>query len=252
MSWGARAADWLANEEQHRPIYEEALARVGLTAGERVLDVGCGAGVFLGMVSEQGAEPHGVDSASELLELARDRVPDADLREGDMEALPFASDAFDLVTGFTSFFLCPDIVVALREAGRVARPGSPVFIQAWGDPQRCQLEGTKAIVRPFFPPPPTQRRSHPPLWQPGALEELASAAGLEPEPAFDFSFAYEYADEDTLCRALLAPMGVAELIGPEREPAVCAQIVEAMSPYRSADGAYKVENEYRCLIARAS
>jgi len=252
MSWGARAADWLANEEQHRPIYEEAIARVGLPAGARVLDVGCGAGVFLGLASARGAAPHGVDSAPELLALARDRVPAADLREAEMESLPFAADEFDLVTGFTSFFLCPDIVAALREAGRVARPGAPVFIQAWGDPDRCQLEAMKAIARQYAPPPPADAPSRPPLWEPGTLERIAAEAGLVPERAFDFSFAYEYENDETLGRLLLAPMGLGELVGPDREPAVRDQIVEAMAPYRSAIGAYRIENEYRCLIARAS
>ena len=49
-------------------------------------------------------------------------MPEADLRLGDLQTLPFADDAFDLVTGFTSFFFAEDMVAALREAGRVARP----------------------------------------------------------------------------------------------------------------------------------
>jgi ubiquinone/menaquinone biosynthesis C-methylase UbiE len=49
-----------------------------------------------------------------------------------MEALPYADDAFDLVTGFTSFFFANDIVAALREAARVAKPAGPVVIQVWG------------------------------------------------------------------------------------------------------------------------
>ena len=80
----------------------------------------------------RGAEPFGLDASEALIELARRRVPEADLRVGEMESLPYDDDTFDLVTGFTSFFFANDMVAALREAGRVAKPGAPVVIQVWG------------------------------------------------------------------------------------------------------------------------
>jgi len=46
-----------------------------------------------------------------------------------MEDLPWEHEAFDLVTGFNSFFFADDMVAALREAGRVAKPGAPIVIQ---------------------------------------------------------------------------------------------------------------------------
>src|SRR5262245_17245303 len=107
--WGARPADWAISEEQHLASYEAALARVALESGQRVLDIGCGIGVFLGLVAERGAEPHGIDAAETLIALARERLPEADLRVGDMEALPYDDNRFDLVTGFTSFFFANDM-----------------------------------------------------------------------------------------------------------------------------------------------
>jgi len=43
--------------------------------------------------------------------------------------LLYEDDTYDLVTGFNSFFFANDMVAALREAGRVAKPGAPVVIQ---------------------------------------------------------------------------------------------------------------------------
>ena len=106
---------------------------------------------------------------------------DADLRVGDMEALPYDDDTFDLVTGFNAFFFADDIVAALREAGRVAKPGAAVVIQVWGPHEHNDLEAMKEIVRPFFPPRPADAPPEPDYSEPGVLEDLATRAGLDPE-----------------------------------------------------------------------
>jgi SAM-dependent methyltransferase len=249
--WGARADDWARSEEQHVPAYEEAIRRVGLGPGQRVLDIGCGAGVFLQLVAERGALPFGIEASEALIDLARRRVPEAELCVGDMQFLPYDDDRFDLVTGFTSFFFAQDLVAALREAGRVAAPGAPVVMQVWGRPERCDLEAMKQIMRPFLPPAPPEQRDRPPLWRPGVLEEIATGAGLAPREAFDFNFAYEYPDAETLGRLLVAPAGLATLIGAEHEEAVRAQIAEALASHRMSDGTYRLDNEYRFLVATA-
>ena len=249
--WGARPQDWAISEDQHQPTYEAALQRLPLKPGDRVLDVGCGVGVFLRLVTDRGAKAFGLDASEALIELARSRVPEADLRVGDMESLPFADDTFDLVTGFTSFFFANDMVAALREARRVARPGAAVVIQVWGAHDKCSLEAMKEITRPFFPPRPADASPDPDLSQPGALEAIATDAGLRPETVFDTTWAYRYPDEETLGRALVAPAGVAILVGPQHEEAIKAALVEGLAEHRAADGSYRLENEYRFLIARA-
>ena len=54
-----------------------------------MLDVGCGAGLFCGLAAERGAVVTGLDAARGLLAHARERVPEATLTQGDLEALPF-------------------------------------------------------------------------------------------------------------------------------------------------------------------
>src|SRR6266511_3937626 len=164
--WGARPADWALSEDQQLPTYEEALRRAGLRPGQLVLDIGCGVGAFLRLVAERGARPFGLDASEALLHVARERVPDAELRLGEMEALPYEDDTFDLVCGFNSFFFANDIVAAVREAGRVAKTGAPVVIQFWGPHDPNNLEAMKQISRPFLPPRPAAAPLEPDYSQP--------------------------------------------------------------------------------------
>jgi SAM-dependent methyltransferase len=249
--WGARPEDWAANEEQQSPTYEEAIRRVGIGKGQRVLDLGCGSGVFLRAAADRGAQVVGLDASAALLELARTRVPEADLRVGDMQFLPYDDDSFDLVTGFNSFFFAADMVASLREAGRVAKPGAAVVIQVWGRPERCDLEAMKRAVAPFLPGAPPGARKPPEFWRPGVLEAMAAEAGLTPESAFDTSWAFEYPDEDALVRGLLAAGGLDAAARAAGGDTVRSAILEALEPYRTPSGGYRLENEWHYLVARA-
>jgi SAM-dependent methyltransferase len=249
--WGARPYDWALSEDQQIPTYETALERTGLEPGHRVLDVGCGVGAFLRLVAERGGVPHGIDASDALIAVARTRLPDADLRVGDMEELPWEDATFDLVTGFSAFFFANDMVGALREARRVAKPGTPVVVQVWGAHEHCQLERMKQIARPFFPPRPPDAPPDPDLSQPGLLRTLAAKAGLTPVDEVETMWAYAFPDETTLGRALLAPAGLALLAGPDREQELERAIVNGLADYRMPDGSYRIENEFRILLARA-
>lgn len=240
--WGNRPDEWAVSEEQQTPVYEAALARV---SGEDVLDVGCGTGVFLRLCADRGSRVTGIDAAAGLLELAKARVPEANLTLGDLQRLPYADDSFDLVTGFTSFFFADDLVEALREAGRVAKPNAPVVIQVFGDPARCDLEAVKGAISRFRGEEIGQ------YWRPGAIEALLPAAGLTLDTAFDVTWSYEYADDASLTEAMLAAGGAALIAGPEHEAELGLDILRAVSHCRRPDGSYRLSNEWHVVVAVA-
>jgi SAM-dependent methyltransferase len=230
----------------------EAMRRVGLAKGQRVLEVGCGSGVFLRRAADRGASVVGLDASEALIELARARVPGAELVLGDMQFLPFDDDHFDLVAGFNSFFFAADMVAALREAGRVAKPGGAVVIQVWGRPDRCDLTAMKQAIAPLLPAADPDAPVPPALWEPGVLESMAGQAGLTPWSAYDVSWAFEFPDEETLARAMLAPGMIVELINAVGERPVREAIVDGLEPYRTPTGGYRLTNEWHTLIASAS
>ena len=249
--WGTRAADWAEQEAHEGARYEQAIGRLGIEPGQVVLDVGCGSGVFLAKAAARGARVHGLDASADLIEIARRRVPEADLRVGDLEHLPYADDSFDLITGFNAFFFAADMTTALREARRVAKPAAAVLIQVWGRPERCDLTPALRALRALRPAPGGDAGRPAPLWEPGVLEGLAADAGLTPRDVFDRRVAVEYADEATLARLLLSPGGAVEAIEHAGEVAVTQAIVGALASHRGAGGAYRLENEWHYLIATA-
>ncbi|MCW5945411.1 MAG: class I SAM-dependent methyltransferase [Fimbriimonadales bacterium] len=248
--WGARGEDWRAIEEQQIPTYMAALDRVPIKSGDRVLDIGCGAGVFLRLAAERGAKVYGLDAASGLLDQARSVVPNADLRQGEMEALPFEDDTFDLVTGFNSFFYASNMVQALREAGRVAKPRAPIVIQIWGRPENCNLDAMKHALMRFFPPPDPNAPAPPKLFEEGVLEDMARAAGLDPIDRFESSWAFVFPDEDSAARRLLAPGIVVEAVQVAGEDAVRTALLDAVAPFKTPDG-YRLQNEWHYVVALA-
>lgn len=94
-------------------------------AGKRVLDAGCGTGVYAEWLLEQGAEVVGVDASEEMLAEAADRVGDrADLYRADLgEPLPFADDAFDGVVSVLVLGYIEDWRRPFSEFARVLEPG---------------------------------------------------------------------------------------------------------------------------------
>ena len=91
----------------------------------------------------------GWSASEELVALSRERIPVADVRVGEMEALPYEDDAFDLVTGFNSFFFADDFAGALRgrTRGEAGRPGRDPGV---GSAKHNDLETMKKVARPFL------------------------------------------------------------------------------------------------------
>jgi len=67
--------------------------------GERLLDVGCGAGEHLRFFREKGCSVTGTDPSQHMLDMAREKLGQrADLCPGNCEDLPFSDNEFDIVT----------------------------------------------------------------------------------------------------------------------------------------------------------
>lgn len=114
--------------------------RLGLLAGDRVLDMGCGAGRHAFEMYRRGADVIAFDQdADELAKVgelfaamrAEGEVPDsgdADIKEGDALALPFADGEFDRVVAAEVLEHIPADIQAIDELVRVLRPGGTLAV----------------------------------------------------------------------------------------------------------------------------
>ena len=126
--YAAHAATGSYNALYDRPA---VLALAGPVAGLRVLDAGCGPGLYAQELVAKGAHVVAVDQSPAMVELARDRLPPAaEVRVHDLaRPLHWAADAsFDLVVLALVLSYVDDRVALLREFRRVLAPGGALII----------------------------------------------------------------------------------------------------------------------------
>ncbi|HZB21262.1 MAG TPA: methyltransferase domain-containing protein [Blastococcus sp.] len=168
---------WNGDEVQHWVThidrYEAASARfdpwllsgAALSATDRVLDVGCGAGVSSRAAARTAVDGHvvGVDLSAPLLALARQRSELAGLTnvqfvQGDAQVHPFDAAAFDVVLSRFGGMFFGDPVAAFANIGTALRPGGRLAMLAWqglaGNEWLGILFDTLAAGRPLPAPPP--------------------------------------------------------------------------------------------------
>ena len=215
------------------------------------MDCGCGAGLFCQLAASAGVVVSGVDAAEPLLAIARSRLPTADFRVGDMEELPFADESFDVVTGFNSFQFATDPAAAMREAGRVARPGGKVSIAAWGRAEDCAIAAILRVFGKFLPPLPPGAPGPFALAEPGALESFARRANLDPGGPVDTSVPFVYRDLDHALGAILSWGPAVRATQEAGEQPLRSALAEALVPFQRPDGTYDLPNTLRFLVATA-
>jgi SAM-dependent methyltransferase len=248
--WSVHAGDWAQLHEQYMtPAYTAALDALGVGAGTRLLDVGCGAGGALRLAADRGSDVTGLDAAPGLLEHARRRVPGATIVQGDLESLPFADSAFDAVTGFNSFQYAADPVAALREARRVTAPGGRILALVWSPAEMCGLAPHLQSLGRLMPPPPAGAPGPFALCGRDALADFFAAAGLEVADVVDVPCVYAYPDTATAVSALSSAgpvVRVAEHAGAE---AVRADIERFLAGHVQPDGSYAIRNPFRYALS---
>lgn len=126
---------------RRRGVFARLVAESGARPGDRVLDVGCGAGYFtrlMGRAVVPGGTAHGVDSSARAIAQAQQltRLTNCTFSEGNAEALDAPDGAHDVVVSSLMIHHLPGPrrAAAIREMFRVLRPGGSLLIAEFRPP----------------------------------------------------------------------------------------------------------------------
>jgi uncharacterized peroxidase-related enzyme len=199
--WGRQAVDFATlSEPANCREYVAMHHRLGVGAGDRLLDVACGAGLAVELAGLRGARCAGIDASPRLLAVARDRNPGADLRVGDMHALPWDDGAFDVVTSFRGIWGTTPGAVA--EVHRVLVPGGRIGLTVWGHIKASHGAWALTPLALAAAPKVQNQAAMVALGRPGAGEALLEGAGFTDVERVDIPFVWEFADPEAYARAL--------------------------------------------------
>ncbi len=252
---GQQRATWAAGDYPSMAARLESasatlVATVGVGEGVRVLDVATGSGNAALVAAALGADVTGLDLTPHLLDIARRRAEEAELRieliEGDAEDLPFDDDAFDRVVSVFGVMFAPDQQRAADELARVCRPGGRIGVCAWTP--SGTLGRAFALLSSRMPPPPDGFMP-PNLW--GTEERLLQLfAGADAELSFEHrhvTFEHESAEswiefsEEAVPPMVMARRTIGEADWPDTRADLVALYEDADE---GRDGAFAARAEY--------
>jgi SAM-dependent methyltransferase len=191
--------------EVPRPLYDRFMGRYtarlaplladagGVEAGMRVVDVGCGPGGLTEVLAARvgaGDRVAAIDPSPPFVAACRAAVPDADVRKGFAEELPWPDGLFDAALSSLVIGFMRDPARGMAEMARVTTPGGTVTACFWDVPRHGMLDlAARAIrsVRPDIDP-------HPPMVGTARsdIPDLMTGAGLGVEADGELAVSVDY------------------------------------------------------------
>jgi ubiquinone/menaquinone biosynthesis C-methylase UbiE len=177
---------------------EAVVAGIGITAGLKVLDLGCGNGTTALPAARLGADVLGVDIARNLVDAGNRRAQEEGLtncrfQEGDATNLNELADrSFDLVVSIFGAMFAPKPFDVAREMVRVTRPGGRIVMGNW-IPNDPTLVAQILKISSSYSPPPPEGFVSPMTWgiESNVIERFV-AAGISAEKVSFIRDTYEF------------------------------------------------------------
>ena len=231
------------------------LAAAGMRAAASLLEVACGTAAVAAAAQTQGARASATDLSPEMVALGKQRHPQVDIREADVEHQPFADKTFDCVVCSFGIGHFPYPERAAAECTRVLKRGGRLAVAWWDAPEKMRLQGLfrESIGEVGVKPPPDVPAGNAMLrfTDPAALRKLLEGAGLSDVLIEEYSTAHRVPDVETLWRGGLGSFAVTGSAVAHQDTATQARIRQAFDrraqAYRTADGllipfAFRVAN----------
>ena len=191
----------------------------------------------------------GIDAAAELVAVACERTPTADLRVGSMFELPWTDERFDAVMSVNGIW--GGCGAALDEAYRVLRPGGLVGISFWGQGPPLDI---REVFKIFAAHAPDQHRGSMrrlnDIAAPGVAEEMLEASGFSVLERGGRVSTMEWPDADIAWRAV-SSVGPAVPALRSNDPTFLRDaVLAALEPCRDRRGVYRTRSDHQFVVAR--
>ena len=250
-AWGSRAVDWSCLYEHYSlDILVALLPRLGVGPGTSLLDVACGSGLAVRVADGMGADVAGIDAAAELVAVACDRTPTADLRVGSMFELPWTDERFDAAVSVNGIW--GGCGAALDESlpgaatrwsgghqflGAGPTPRHPRGVQGLRGLTHRNSTGARCDASTTSPRPASPRR----CWRASGFSVLERGGRVS---------TMEWPDADIAWRAV-SSVGPAVPALRSNDPAVLRDaVLAALEPCRDQRGVYRTRSDHQFVVAR--
>jgi SAM-dependent methyltransferase len=220
------------------------LAASGVAAGVSLLEVACGTAAVAAAAQTLGVVASATDLSPKMIALGKQRHPEIDIREADVEHQPFADENFDCVVCSFGIGHFPYPERAAAECARVLRRGGRLAVAWWDAPEKMRLQGLfrESIGEVGVKPPPDVPAGNAMLrfTDPAELRKLLEGAGLSDVRIEEHSAAHRVPDVETLWRGGLGSFAVTGSAVAHQDAITQTCIRQAferrVEPYRTADG----------------
>jgi SAM-dependent methyltransferase len=246
--WSSDPRGWAeVAEGRIRPLYERVLERLDLRSGMRLLDAGCGSGLFAELAAQSGADVIGLDAAPGLVEYAHRRRPAARYVVEDLEHMPFSDGAFDVVTAFNSVLYAADPRRALAEIARVTALSGRAVVTVGAGPEQAE---SAALINALAAHDDVPDRSTFDLADADAARGALLDAGLASVAVADIAFDVAFESEDDAVAAQLPAGPVAAAVRHSGRAVVEATLRSFFASRARTDGTVRMGLVFRCYLAQ--
>ena len=250
-------------DRQLAPLGRAAMAALAPRPGERVLDIGCGAGgtsLQLAQAIAPGGDVTGVDISRPLLEVARQRasgIARLSFVEADAQTYPFETAGFDAVFSRFGVMFFADPVAAFANIRRALKPGGRLAFVCWRAPAENPIMTLPMAAALAHLPPPAPPEPGAPgpfaFADPERVRTLLGAAGFADIALTPHNEKIGGGDLDTVLSLALkvGPLGAMLREHPDQRDTVIASVRAALAAHNGPDGV-KLDSATWIVTARVS